>query len=684
MLNPNFLAVGLLISRNGANFECTQVRIPQIEFQHIENGSKFECSISDFLLNIAEKKIEIIQGKSSPDYIELPAPNQKLDVEIFALSNKQQQKLDHKSEFVAGILKRKISRGQRKLLEEASAEITHEINDRARRAENPAEMVEHPPSAATLNRWVASYEKCGKSIAALIPKTALAGGKKRLSEKNEELIEQAFKETLFDHGISNISAIHESYETLAERHNLQCITSDSEPEPIVDRATISRRFYAIPKIDRDIAIHGYQTGRAMNRVSKGHLPSEFALEYVEVDHGQLDLYVIDDLLFIPLGIPWITIYRDRHTGVVLGFYISFRQTSLQSIFGGLRHSIYPHDRIATIWPDIASPWPSGFGVNYVSDRGADFLSPRYRLALREMGSDVLYCERQTPWHKAQVERFIGTTNHHLVETMPGKVYPFRKAPREYNAKKQAVIRFSALVYLIHKWVAEIYHHTPHSRNLASPLERWDKSIIDMPIPLPPDPDRLLVMTGEMHEKSIGFDGITFEWMTYTSPELEEVCKDIGRAKQKLQFIVNPDNVAHASVIDPRTKMSFRVFNTDPGYAAGLSLLQHRFIRRETKVKLSKSNSSRELALTRASVQETLAEEILQKQSADKANLHRLAIRAGINSNAVLDGECRSVADILTLAKEVSAKNAKTDTPSASSTASESSPFSNDVPHFRWA
>lgn len=38
-----------------------------------------------------------------------------------------------------------------------------------------------------------------------------------------------------------------------------------------------------------------------HRVAKGHLPSEFALQFVEIDHGQLDLYVIDDLLFVPLG-----------------------------------------------------------------------------------------------------------------------------------------------------------------------------------------------------------------------------------------------------------------------------------------------------------------------------------------------------------------------------------------------
>ena len=680
MFNTQFIAKGLVIEREGSRLECVRICPPMLQFQNIDDGSYSELSMSDLLLDIAQQRIVVIPAKAAPDYLEILDISKTADVAIFSLSEKQQQKLDHISEFVAGILRRKITRGQRKLLEEASVEITDEINSRTK---DSKQKIKRPPSVATLNRWLIRFQKCLNSITALIPKTALRKGQKRLTKANEELVELTLNTTVFENGISNISEIYRRYETLVELHNRRSKIAGNEPLPIADRATISRRFFQIPKIDRDIAIYGYQHGFAMNRVSKGHLPSAFALEYVEVDHGQLDLYAIDDLLFIPLGIPWITIFRDRHTGVVIGFYISFRQTSLQSIFGGLRHSIYPHDRIATVWPDISSPWPSGFGLNYVSDRGADFVSPRYRLALKEMGSDVVYCERQTPWHKAPIERFIGTTNHHLLEAMPGKVYPFRKAPREYNAKKQAVIRFSSLVYLIHKWVAEIYHHTPHSRNLACPLERWDKSIMEMPIPLPPSPDKLLVMTGEMHEKSIGFDGITFEWMTYTCPELQEICNEVGRVKRKLKFIINPDNVGHASIIDPRTKTSIRVFNTNPEYAAGLSLLQHRFIRRETKVTLTIKNAASQLALTRASIQESLAEEILQKQTADKAHLHKAAIRAGINSNAVIDGQYRSVADIMSLTKEIAARNSRTSTQLASGLTPEPKGGSNDVPHFGW-
>ncbi|MFX5701149.1 hypothetical protein ABTE07_19995, partial [Acinetobacter baumannii] len=51
------------------------------------------------------------------------------------------------------------------------------------------------------------------------------------------------------------------------------------------------------------------------------------LERVEIDHTQLDLFVIDDQTGFPLGKPYITAAIDHHTGSVTGFYISFTPPS---------------------------------------------------------------------------------------------------------------------------------------------------------------------------------------------------------------------------------------------------------------------------------------------------------------------------------------------------------------------
>lgn len=675
MLNAQFIAAGLVIQRHGRHLECVRTLQTNLIFQDIEDGSYVELDTSDFLTELAEQKTVVVDAKATDDYIDFPDSEPESTVPFFALTDSQQIKLDIRLTFVKGIHKRKITRGQRRFLEEAAAEITKEINDRI---EDPRHTLKSPPSPATLNRWLHRYEVGRLEASSLIPLSALKSHPHRLDPRNEALVDEAIRTTLFATGIRNISEIHRSYLDQVERYNRQQRAHQKPELPAVGLATLWRRIQAIPKIERDTAIYGRQQAGAMNRVSQGHLPSAFALEYVEIDHGQLDIYVIDDLLYIPLGLPWITIFRDRHTGIVLGFYISFRKTSLQSIFGGIRHSIYPHDRVSTIWPDISSYWPAGFGLNYVSDRGGDFLSPRYRLALWEMGSDPQYCERKTPWHKAGIERFIGQTNHELLETLPGKTFPFRGSPRDYDSRRQAVIRFSTLVYLIHKWIAEAYHHSPHSRKLASPLERWDKSVAEMPIPVPPSPDKLLVITGELHQRKIGYDGITFEWLNYTAPELQDICNDLGHIN--IPTIINPDNLAHASAIDPRTKRSFRMFSTTPEYTTGLSLIQHRFLRRNTKIELTRSNAAKTLNETRAMIQETLAEEILQKQTAEKLRLHKAAILAGINSNSVLDGEIRSVADVMKAIKAVESRHTGF---SRQETDANTSAGSNDIPHFSW-
>ncbi len=661
------LTVGLVVEKDGALLECVTDLGKRFQFKDLATGALVGLEGDEILKGIAQQTIRVVESKVAPDYVNVleGEDEQKSYIE---LSARNQRKLDIRLTYIKGMLKRGITRGQLKFLAEAADEITQEINSsQLLKDEKPYVS----PSVQTLNRWMARYEKARKQIAALIPKTAFRETANRVDPENEKLIQEVFETKLFGEGVGDIPELLSHYYELRDEFNNHQLAVGGARLKAVGRSTLIRRFNAIPSYDRDVAINGVQAARVNHRVAKGHLPSEFALQFVETDHGQLDLYAIDDLLFVPLGIPWITIFRDRYTGIVLGFYVSFRKTSLQSIFGALRHSITPHDRVRELWPDITEYWPSGFGYTYVSDRGADFLSPRYRLAIRQFGSDVDYAARRTPWHKGPIERFIGTTNKGFVETLPGKTYPFRKAPPGYDARKQAVVRFSTLVYLLNKWVAQHYHLKAHSRKLASPLSRWEKSVSEMPIPLPPGPEAFLVLTGEQYQHKLSPEGFVHNWLNYTSPILKDICDQKGRPK--VTFISNPENLGYGMAIDPRTSKPFRVDCMSSGYANGLSEAMHQYIRRSTKIKLNRENAEGVLTQRKREIQEQLAEEILAKDSADKARLHQAAIRSGINSSAVLDGKPKSVADILSAVQRQAAPR---DNPLPTEQVG-----STDVPHF---
>lgn len=671
MSEISLLDVGLLVNIEGIDFECVEKIGEVLKFRSFDGMVFKELAIPDLTLSIATQKISVIRGKVTPSAIDTEDQEQIKVPSLVALSKKNQEIVDIRSAFVLGVLKRGITRGQLRKLAEAAIEIAVELNKMRRKGDEKIE----PPSVQSLSRWIKSYQKGGSSVETLIPRSAFRECSKRIGKESEGLISEAIEEKLLNEGVGKYSEIYSVYCDKVNKINHDREERGEEKIELVDRSTLIRRILDIPSFERDAALHGVQAARTNHRVATGKLPSSFALEFVEIDHGQLDLYVIDDILMIPLGIPWLTVLRDRHTGIILGLYISFRKTSLQSIFGGVRHSITPHNRVAELWPDVSSPWPSGFGYTYVMDRGADFISPRLRLAIRHLGSDVQYCERRIAWQKGPVERYIGVTNSTLVESLPGRTYPFRKAPPGYDARSQAVLRFSTFVYLVHKWVAEVYHHKPHSRKLASPLERWSVSVAAMPVPAVPTAEALVVMTGEAHTRKISQEGLIHNWLTYTSPVLQDICNDLGRVS--VQFIPNAENLGFGMAIDPRDKRTFRVECTTPEYASGLSEVQHAYIRRNTKVELRSKDAITHLMRTRNEIQETLADEILNKDSADKVRLYRAAIHAGIDSTSILNGAPRSVADLLKVAaaarKDAGVK-AATEGGGAGS---------NDVPHFDW-
>ena len=80
------------------------------------------------------------------------------------------------------------------------------------------------------------------------------------------------------------------------------------------------------------------------------------LERVEIDHTQLDLFVIDDQTGFPLGKPYITAAIDHHTGSVTGFYISFTPPSAFSVMECLKVAILPKVEINKIFPSVKNTW----------------------------------------------------------------------------------------------------------------------------------------------------------------------------------------------------------------------------------------------------------------------------------------------------------------------------------------
>jgi putative transposase len=446
----------------------------------------------------------------------------------------------------------------------------------------------------------------------------------------------------------SITTAYKAYRNDLKQENLRRERDEVSLLHPVSEKTFYNRIKDLPQKELLIAREGYEVARKVLKVSKGSLPADYPLDVVEIDHTLMNLYVVDDQSFLPLGRPWITAIKDRYSNILLGFYISFHAGGLKSIFGAIKHSLNSHQRAYEIWPDIENPWPAfGLGVVYCSDRGSDFMSQQYLSAILDLGASYEYCERRTPWLKGSIERFFGTLESTFFETMPGKTFNSLANRKDYNPKEHAVIRFTTLTYLIHKWAADYHNVTPHSRKMASPLEMWNEGIEIAPPRYPAFSQALDVILGLRNTGTLQNEGIQFLGLHYADPGLQELVDDIGK-KREVEFIVSPENLGYIHVKDPRSGEYMRVNCTRPDYAYGLTLFQHKYLRHEAKLHSFSVRSVDDLVSFRNVLALQVNEEISQKNNHVKK---QLALAADINSNAILEGKTRSTSDIFGNLKE---------------------------------
>lgn len=626
-----FLQKGLVISFQGQVLEYDSRTADELYFENPKTGQKITITEAQFWSAQASLELKIVDAFSSPNALIIKpesAETARVFRDLNLLPEKYQLDHDRKITYISKLKKEGITRGQKFLIADSAARIAEEIEDAL-----------GPPAASTISKWWKEIDSSGGDLLTVINGNCLRKPAKRLDKESEEFLQNHIDDHYAQRTQPTVLGAYRDYTQKLKAENT---ARESQKRPLlvkVSERTYGNRIADRPKEEIMIARLGREETRRYLKMAKGHLPADHPLDAVEIDHTPMNLYVIDDHALLPLGRPWLTVIKDRYSGVLLGFYVSFQKTGLNSIFGAIKHSLSSHHLAYELWPDIENPWPAfGRAVYYVSDRGADFLSQRYRNAIKALGSFYEYCERRTPWLKGSIERFFLTLEQTFFESMPGRTYASLEKRGDYNPAKDAVIRFSTLIYLLHKWAADFHNVQTNKRNQAAPLELWLGGIEQAPPPYPCSIDELNIILGEHHTGVLSQEGIRFSWQTYADDQLEALMKDIGRG-ETINYVVCDEDLGQIYVEHPGTHKYLCVPSTRPEYSKGLSRFQHKFIRAEAKVRLEKSTAVDTLIQTRDRIQSVLAEELEAKKTAGKVQLARLA---GINSNNTLTGETRTI------------------------------------------
>lgn len=354
--------------------------------------------------------------------------------------------------------------------------------------------------------------------------------------------------------------------------------------------TIQRRIAQLRPATRSLLRRG------VNATIRDHRASYLAprpiapLEEVECDHTTLDIRVVDDRTGAVFGRPDIITFRDRASGMCLGYGIGFEAPSYAAFLAGLKHAIYPKDLSA--FPQVQNKWPAwGRFKRLFVDNAMHFIGHSIRQAGAQLGFEVVECIPAMPWLKGAQERFFGVMNDGFVHNMPGSTLSNSMERKTYSETELApTVTLDLFEAFLVKWLVDIYHHEDHEglghiRSMKGiPIAKWNAEIGKVKVPPPPHPDIFTELAGEVRHVTVGKGGVEWDYIRYQSdqllylrehPEHDAYRKSNGKSPRYIAKR-DPWDLGAIAIVNPYTDgpRVIRAEAEEADYARNLTAYQH--------------------------------------------------------------------------------------------------------------
>lgn len=471
-----------------------------------------------------------------------------------------------------------------------------------------------PPSAASVHAWWRRY-RVTKSITKLLPKNV--AGFQQPRDYRYSIFEDIISEIYLTPQKRKKSEVVKGVNDRIKKINL-----GKSPEDQIQELAKSSIYRWLEQLQQDVVDAsrlGAESARVKYRISMGGLKVASILERVEIDHTPIDMIVIDKHTMLPLGRPWLTLAIDKHSRMVMGFYICFNAPSSYSILQCLKQVILPKDEWLIRFTGIQGKWPA-FGIPHLIavDNGMDLHSDAFQKSCEELGIQILYCPAGRPETKGSMERFFRTMNQGLIHRLPGTVFTGVDERGDYPSENLACIDMETLVHLITKWIVDVYSVTYHRGIGTTPLLKWTESAEKSMIELPVYPQQLEVIVGIPAKRTLFHYGIELDGLHYNSKILQEIRRRAGENAQ-VQLKYYEDNVGYILVYDPDAKEYIKVDAVDQDYAADLHREIHRLSRAHARKVFGERHSQNQLSEARQAIEDIVKEAISHKKMGMRKN-----------------------------------------------------------------
>ena len=593
----------------------------------LEGGVTISRSIDDLETSLAEGRLEFVIN--SPDSQE----EDHLSEDLASLPKKQREEVVRRFKYVTK-LRQSVKTWTDKSLTSRIPAIARELND------------SKPPSWRTLARWNRSFSTNGQTVKALFTDYIKQGNHtQRLPEDVEQYIKDAI-ETYKTKEKITIQAAWDNLDGYITKANKGRSKDEQLTTPSYE--IFRQRIKAEPPYELMKARDGKRKADIEFASVGMSLKVERAMQRVEVDHTKLDVFVVDDENYLPLGRPWLTTSIDALSRSITGFYVGFHPPSFLSLTKLLKSIIIPKDYIKERYPEIRNPWVcSGVPELFVFDNGKEFWAKDLEIVLAELNIQTQYNPVQKPWLKGKIERLYGTINKKLLINLPGKTFSNIFEKGDYDPEKNAVITFSTFLEILYTWVIDVYQQQPVSKSTIIPDLAWKKGILDFP-PRHVDPKRLDIILGRTRYSKLRRGGVQYLNLKYDSDELAKLRGKIGSIE--VMYKVDPDDLGHIHVFNEPERKYIKVQAVDFEYANGLSEWQHKVHKKYARKYIRNKYRHDDVVAAREAIRELVQREIEHWETHGKKGKSSSTARAARYAK-VADNSSGSLTNVPTPAEE---------------------------------
>lgn len=257
------------------------------------------------------------------------------------------------------------------------------------------------------------------------------------------------------------------------------------------------------------------------QVAPGNFISTEPLQFVQIDHTQADIFVVDPWLRRSIGRPWLTLAIDVATRCVVGFYLALERPNAATVALLLSRIALPKAAwLSTIGAE--AEWPmQGMPQVLHLDNAAEFKSKALRLGCAQYGIELMYRPVGKPHFGGHIERLNRTLMQRL-KGLPGATGNSVKGRKERTPEDSASLTLRELECWFALEIAQRYHHSEHRGLLgATPADAWAAmASTSPPRQLPPGPEeamKWLIRFMPLASRTIQGDGLTILRIRYWHP-----------------------------------------------------------------------------------------------------------------------------------------------------------------------